>query len=212
MDFTSDTTVGASRKEALIGSVAELGFPGTPEELATLIQEYDDWKRRAESYNIPRYNMMHNYSRLASWRMLHNFFETEDRFRNYFVVFKPFKKTDDKQLDGLKHIRAYLKNKDIRPEAIIITREVMAKRVHYNMLIHTTYKMDLLHNKQTSKYRMYVNEVQTKIKPVLACHEYIVKESKVRYFHTKSWDGTSYTDNVDLYCRVGNTIYHNSLA
>lgn len=212
MDFTSDTTVGASRKEAIIGSVAELGFPGTPEELATLIQGYDDWKRRADSYNIPRYNMMHNYSRLASWRMLHHFFETQDRFVNYFVVFKPFKKTDDKNFDGLKHIRAYLKNKGIVAEAIIITREVMAKRVHYNMLISTMYGMCQLHDKQTSKYRMHVQMILSKIKPVLAIHDYIVKESKIRYFHTKSWDGTSYTDNVDLYCRVGNTIYHNSLA
>lgn len=215
MEFTSERRVGASRNGALITSEAELGFPGTPRELAYLMEEYHDWKRRLvdeTSYAIPRYNMMNNYERLASWKMLHNFYHVPVGSKNYFVVFKPFNKTKDEELDGLKHVRAYLKNKKVKIDAVIITREILATRVHYNMLIQSTFDFMTLHDKQTSKYRMFVTEVKGTIRDVMACHEYIIKESKIRYFHTRSWDSRSYTDRVDLFCMTGRDVYHNDLA
>jgi len=63
---------------------------------------------------------------------------------------------------------------------IIITREIMATKVHYNVLVSTDKDLSLLNDKQDSRFYIYSKVVKNE--DVNRVHQYIIKESKKRYF------------------------------
>lgn len=146
--------------------------------LGTTGQKVDDY-----ILTLPRYNLMNNYSRLASWAVIGNYVNCGGNI--YYLVFKPKNKRYDPKKNLLDHVR----KKCGKHIAIIITREIEARKVHYNVLVRTAEDLLRLHDTQDSRFYIYCTAVPNTKKDVDTVHEYIIKESKTRYFY----------DNLDIY-------------
>lgn len=167
---------------------AKLYIP-TPEDYAQL----DAWRaevgcsqhpEKEDTYTIiPKYNIMNNYPRLPSWSVIGNYVNCVGNI--YYLVFKP----KNKKYDPKKNLMDHVRKKCGKHSAIIITREIEAAKVHYNVLVRTTEDLSKLHDTQDSRFYIYCKEVPHKAADLNKVHEYIVKESKTRYF----------TDNKDIY-------------
>lgn len=183
------------------------------------LEDLESWKREIginypdndsdEVFKVPSYNMMNNYLRLASWNVVHDY-PLQD-MKHYFVVFKPFNKKYNSNYDGMDHVRKALGD----CKAMIITREIRSAKVHYNALIATTQNFIEKHEKNTSRYMMYVKSLDHKnfLDTVHACnsvHEYIIKESKLRYFIAQHKKG--YKVPLDIYVRMNNIRWYNDLS
>lgn len=127
------------------------------------------------SIKIPKYCILNNYSRLPSWKVIERSYEDCDL---YFMVFKPLNKTYDSKFNGMDHVR---KKIGAKHKAVIITREIHAKKVHYNAMVFTDKDLSKLHDKSTNRYMIYSKKVPYLDKYKI--HDYIVKESHTRYFH-----------------------------
>lgn len=98
----------------------------------------------------------------------------------YFLVFAPLDASYDKNPDwfavkGIEYVRKRFK----RPEAYIVTREIVAKKVHINVLICTSEDLLLQHGKIVShKYRIFAEVCKDRHK----VHKYITKEAMTREF------------------------------
>ena len=104
-----------------------------------------------ELYNMDTYNKP-NYTTLISWPIVNRSYETQTL---HYMVFKPFNSNYDPDFNGIEHIRKYLSGRKINPEAMIITREIMSAKVHYNVMIWVCEDHDFyLEGKQTSRYRI----------------------------------------------------------
>lgn len=107
----------------------------------------------------------------------------EKPVRWFFVVFKPYNRAYNKD-PAYFRIKGLSKCRDafIKPEAILLTREMEAEKVHINALVATTADPSYLHEKSyCNKYKVYVDEVCTR-SSLLRVKDYILKESKHRTF------------------------------
>lgn len=107
----------------------------------------------------------------------------ESPFKWYFVVFKPFNRAYERDPAYFKH-KGLSKCRDLfkRPEAILLTKETQATKVHVNALVCTS--QDLLSKHQSAycnKYKLHVSKLEqpTDRHRVL---DYITKESLSRTF------------------------------
>jgi len=104
----------------------------------------------------------------------------EDPFKWYFITFKPFNNTYEKNIDfythkGIDHCRKKLGKVD----AYIFTRETDAMKTHINCLCVSNRDLsNLLHEKKTNKYFIYCKETDDRT----AVLKYILKEAKHRRF------------------------------
>lgn len=105
----------------------------------------------------------------------------EKPYKWYLVVFKPYDKQYDKhfewyQTKAMEYIRRlYSKIGDI-----VISKEIMAKKTHFNMIIVTCECVD---DSETPnhKFKLNVNELE-QMNDRLAALVYILKEAKLRPF------------------------------
>lgn len=128
-------------------------------------------------------SIMSNYRSLPSWWLIGRTYEED--YHYVYLVYKPLEKNYDKNFDGMDHVRKHLKSNF---EAVIITREVNAKKVHYNVMAICKGHMQLdkllqLHEKHTSRYYVYSTYVNKTREDIDRVHEYIIKESRTRYFY-----------------------------
>lgn len=141
---------------------------------------------------VPRYSLFSNYSRLASWHLVTRSHEDMNLF---FMVFKPFssnKDTTNQKRNAMDHVRKKIME-DNQVQDVIITREVLAKRVHFNAMVFTKSDLSTLHDTKTSRYMIYCKRVPYVDK--YKVHEYVVKESRVRYFYSECKSRI-----LDIYC------------
>lgn len=107
-----------------------------------------------------------------------------------YLVFKPFDSNYDPSHNEMEHIRKYLyekiKKNDSRVLLMIITREVLATKVHYNVFLWRTIKgiadINVFHNMKTSKFMIHSQDLENPgdRQRVLL---YIIEESKFRRFN-----------------------------
>lgn len=110
-----------------------------------------------------------------------------------YLVFKPFNKNYDFHFDAMDHIRKYIYSTCQRYEQkvllMIITREIIATKVHYNVFLWVELPNNLgkiiqFHQKQTSRYRIHAEVLDSPYdrEKVL---DYMIKESAQRRFNYK---------------------------
>lgn len=127
-------------------------------------------------------SLLNNYLRLPSWPIIMRSFEPPMEL--FMFQFKPFNKTYKPHYDFMDQLR----KKIGKHEVVIITREINAAKVHYNALvISKTLKAEKFHDKQTNNHKIYC--VKCPMADKYKVHNYITKESKVRYFYDtkKNW-------------------------
>lgn len=103
----------------------------------------------------------------------------------FYLVFKPFDSNYDFHFDGMDHIRKYLQKCD--PKLIIVTREILAKKKHYNVFIWIKELVlanpnFTLHNKHTSRYMIHQSHLSD-LGDRTRVMRYMIKESKERRFN-----------------------------
>jgi len=136
-----------------------------------------------EDYIRPVHRLFENYRHVQSTvkHLVERSYEKP--FKWYYLTFKPFNKNYEKDLDfynrkGFDHVR----KKIGKVSASIMTREITAKKIHINVLCCTDRPIDMLHQMKTNKYFIYCQECPGPEDRRLVL-EYILKESKSRYFH-----------------------------
>lgn len=164
-------------------------------------EEFEKWKSRLvcsdtnaqlicsdtnaqSTCTIPKYSMLNNYLRLASWEAIGNFKDCVGNI--FYLVFKPKNKNYNSQKCFMDHVRKKVGKFDV----LIITREINSSKVHYNVLVRTSEDLTGLHDTQDSRFYIWCKSV--KKDDIYKVHEYIIKESKVRYFY----------DNKDIYTQI----------
>ena len=101
-------------------------------------------------------------------------------FSTYYLVFKPFNKTYNKDFNAIDYIRKYI-TKKVGNDVVnmLIAREINETKVHYNVILKTINPISL-HNVNTTKYKIHQQlcvEEFTHISNLLA---YVIKEAKTR--------------------------------
>lgn len=102
----------------------------------------------------------------------------EEPVKLYYLVFKPFDKGYDPDFIAYDHIIRKLG----ALEDYIITREINATKVHYNVMAWSTRDLTKLNDGQTNKYKISSQLVKTYLDKYTV-YDYCFKESKERYFH-----------------------------
>jgi hypothetical protein len=136
---------------------------------------------REPHYNIPKHCLFHNHDIVKSnvSHIIERSYELPEKW--YFITFKPFNKNYEKNIElyttkCLDHCRKKLG----KVSAYIMTREIKATKIHVNILCVTDRPLvKLLHGKKTYRYYIYCQEASSKRDSL----EYIIKESKERYFY-----------------------------
>lgn len=134
-----------------------------------------------DDFIMPNYCLFHNYNSVkkAMGHIIQRTYERPNEW--YFLTFKPFNKNYERDLDwyttkGLDHCRKRVG----KVKAYIMTREIKATKVHINMIVVTDRPLsDELHEKQTNRYFIYCQKCINRFDTF----EYIIKESKSRYFN-----------------------------
>ena len=137
-----------------------------------------------ENLFVPKECLFHNYEKVHGKveHLIKRSYEKPCKW--YYVVFGPLQKNYDENLAwyrnrGFDHAIQKIR----RTKCFIMTKEIMAKRVHINVLCCSDRPLvDLLHEKTTNKYVMHCQELTGLVdrEKVL---DYILKEAKQRYFH-----------------------------
>lgn len=117
------------------------------------------------------------YHTLPSWPIVQRSHERPTI--GFFLVFKPFNKNYEPTYDGMDHIRKKL-SKTVYSD-LIITREIKATKVHYNVMVWSADNFLSLLGTHTNKYKIYCVPFKEG-KDKYQIHDYIVKESKSRPF------------------------------
>lgn len=151
-------------------------------------------------YFNPKYNIMNNYTRLASWHVVPTLENTS--LRVFFMVFKPLNSNYSIDYDGIEYCRKYLSKCD----TVIITREINSAKIHFNAIVSSPQDLTEHHEKRTGKFMIYCQEI--KPERVRRVHEYIVKESRYRYFIS----AIAKKRPVDIYVRHKKIRYFNCLS
>ncbi len=133
-----------------------------------------------DTFIMPSYCLFHNYNAVkkAMGHILQRSYERP--YHWYYLTFKPFNKNYERDMDfyktkGLDHCR----KKVGKVKAYIMTKEIKAAKVHINMIVVTDRPLSAeLHEKQTNKYFIYCQKCINRFDTF----EYIIKESKSRYF------------------------------
>jgi len=150
----------------------------------------------AESYILDHLSsMLNNYSKLPSWPIVRRSYEKPCGL--YYLVFKPFNKNYKRSFDAMDHVRKKL---GTGHQAVIIGREVNATKVHYHAMVFTNLDLMYLHDQNTNKFKIHCQSAPMEDKYKI--HDYVIKESHVRYFYThkKPWA------NQDLYVKTAISI------
>lgn len=128
------------------------------------------------------------YKELPSWHIIKRSHEIP--VEAYYLVFKPFDKNYDPGFNAIRHILRKLKGHWLD---IIITREILASKVHYNVLLFDDEGVEL-HEKQTNRYYIFCQKLAS-VSDKHYVHEYMVKEVHRRPFYN-NLDIAVYTRNV----------------
>lgn len=146
---------------------------------------YEDWFART---NVPiikdgkliyeHKSLMNNYLRLSSWPIIKRSYESP--LNLFMLAFKPFNKLYNPNTDFMDHVRKKIGSH----KAVIITREINATKVHYHAIVITDKALDeKLHDKQTNTFK--ISCIKCPMKDKYRIHDYIVYESRKRYFYNK---------------------------
>lgn len=102
----------------------------------------------------------------------------------YFLVYKPFNRSYEKDPDWYKnksmdYVRKHVK----RQSVVMLTRELLASKTHINVLACSENDLELLNGKVTAnnKYKIHVERL-TGPAARHRVYQYIFKESRVRDF------------------------------
>lgn len=174
-----------SQTQINLSDHGDLNYEPTAEDFA----ELDAWREEYglndnlgsdNPYFIPRYNMMNNYPRLATWPVLGQMM-VQTVGDPYYIVCAPKNKKYNSNKCLMDHIRKrFSKN----ATEMIITREIRSTKCHYNVLVRSIQELDVLHHeKQDSRFFYYVQAVPDTFKDLRTVHQYMIKESMYRYFN-----------------------------
>lgn len=125
---------------------------------------------------IPKYCLFHNFQTLLKQCRVLTDRTYELPYRWYFITFAPFNKNYERDIEwyktkGFDHCR----KKVGKMEQYIMTRETNASKVHINIVCVVDRELRLTN---TNRYSVYCEPCIDRRKAV----EYILKESKKRYF------------------------------
>jgi len=153
-----------------------------PRAGASLLKEYsvNEYDGPSEEDEFPTHCYFHNYNEVYnSVRYLVDR-TYEKPYLWYFMTFKPFNKNYDVNLKwyrnkGFDHVR----KKIGKVKCYIMTKEIMAKKAHINVLCVSERPLDtFLHDTNTKYYRIFCDPCRNRH----AALDYIIKESHHRYF------------------------------
>lgn len=124
--------------------------------------------------------LLHNYNFMSD-KILFYAARCYENAEAFYMVFKPFDVNYDFHFNGSEHIRKYIYSK-VKPHLYILTREIIATKVHYNVFVWVPKGSFNFHDKHTSKYMINSQYLKTygDRHNVL---EYMIKESKQRRFN-----------------------------
>lgn len=137
-----------------------------------------------ENLFVPKECLFHNYEKVHGKveHLIKRSYEKPCKW--FYLVFAPL---DINYLNDIGWYRNkgfdHVRKKIGRMKCHIMTKEIMAKKVHINVLCCSDRPLDnLLHEKTTNKYSIYCKELTGLVdrEKVL---DYILKEAKQRYFH-----------------------------
>lgn len=158
-----------------------LGTTSGNQHLGTNI--WDNILSDDEDYIRPVHRLFGNYRHVQA--VVNHLVERsyEKPFKWFYLVCTPFNKNYEKDLDFYNRKGFdYVRNKIVKKaEAMIMTREIVSKKIHINVLCCTDKPLDQIKLK-TNKYHVYCQECPAPQDRRLVL-EYILKESKSRYFH-----------------------------
>lgn len=155
------------KSEGEAGSGADIYIPTDSD-----LEDFDNYKSGE--------CMFWNYSRLGSWNVIQDI--VNSKLNCYFLVFKPLNSNYNPNYDGLDFCRKKIGN---NYSYLIMTREIKASKIHYNALVVTDITLDHLHERLTSKYMIWCEEVTNDHMNIARVHQYIIKESQERLFYAK---------------------------
>lgn len=102
----------------------------------------------------------------------------EKPYNWYYMVYKPYTKIDDQAKCNFDHVRKHVMS--LNPLHYVITREIYAKRYHYNVIVALSYKnVENDINMFTNRYK-YSRSLLFSIEDRLNALKYILKEYKIR--------------------------------
>lgn len=166
MSHSTDVVAALAEDEANI-------YDGDPDRLP--IPTYNIFKRLrlAEALNEVQKPLECNYLLDRTYEGVHW----------HFLTFKPFNKNYDPLYSPQKlmdHVRKKLGKRSDVPVAII-TRETMATKIHYNVLLGSYQDLeDKLDGAHTNRYYIYCKKIDSSDRKKV--YNYIVKETKKREF------------------------------
>lgn len=138
--------------------------------------------RVVEGRILPRFNLCYNYNHLASWSIVTR---SHEETKAFFMIFKPFlsnRDTPKQKRNAMDHVRKKIMDEEV--DDVIITREILATRIHFNALVFCKKDLSHLNDKKTSRYFITCKQVPYADK--YKVHDYIVKESRVRFFYSNA--------------------------
>lgn len=132
---------------------------------------------------VPSYCLLHNYIELK--RELSHLVERsyERPYKWYFMVFKPFDKSYERDYDFYQSTASFdhIKKKLGAVSFYLFTREIFAAKTHVNVLVCSKRDLSSLHDKKTNKFWIFSKPAKER----RDVFEYIIKESKIRRFKPK---------------------------
>lgn len=147
------------------------------------IREVNGYDGSSEEDEFPDICSFHNYSKVFGDVQYIIERSYEKPLNWYFLCFKPYDINYEKNINWYRTKGFDFARKKIGPvDSFIMTREIMAKKVHLNMMCVSDKPLDkLFHDKNTNYYRIYCVPCYNRHR----CLDYILKESRLRYFHKR---------------------------
>lgn len=146
------------------------------------VSEYDHLLYRVPKENVFN-NYNYNYNHVMHW--LHKSVQTHVGSYTRFIVCKPYNRQYMREQDwysDMSHCAEYVR-KFLKLKHFYITREIVASKVHLNILAFADRKgarfLDSKHDKKTNKYKYHVQTPKSIDELSLIC-DYMIKESKIR--------------------------------
>jgi len=129
--------------------------------------------------NVPIANQFNNYYHNLTKYKISDFKpdRSYEGCANYLIVFAPLKNHIDSKYD-LRKIEKFMRNK-FKYERIVITRETLATRVHYNVIITTKHNATLSNGTIVQKFFLNIQHIAnvTHLERIWC---YIFKDAKKR--------------------------------
>lgn len=135
-----------------------------------------------EHSNCYRRNLFHDHNPTCQNNLIEKFKckRTYENAQHYYIVLKPYTRYNSKECDFVR-IEKNLRRR-FKYDRILITREILAKRIHYNILITSGSNICSIHDKTFTKNFKANVQLVDKIEDLPDIIKYMTKEADERQF------------------------------